>query len=130
MNPRNELQRSIYRELNDGTYKVFTELVLNEPYPYIRIDSINSNTYETKTTKGYQFTVTINSFSDSTSDKEVSDMAYFIEKKLKRKFDIEGFHNIKQDLISENDNTDSTGTKEIKQINQEYTFIIIRKEAI
>ncbi len=128
MNPRTELYTAVFRELNSGQYDAYTTLPLNQPYPYIRIDEVSKNTYDTKTTKGYQFSVFVNSWSDSTSLEEIADMAQFIEHKLLKKFEIEGFHNVKQDLTAENASSTAEDGVTLRRINQEYTFIIIRKE--
>jgi len=130
MDARTELKRAVFRELNSGNYEAFRNTPLNQPYPYIKVAEVNKNTYDTKTTKGYQFSIFISCWSDSTSITEVNEMASFVESKLLRKFEIAGFHNIKQDLTADNGSTVTEDDKELERINQEYTFIIIRKEEI
>jgi len=130
MDARTEIKRAIFRELNSGRYGAFKNPPLNQPYPYITVSEVNKSTYDTKTTRGYQFSIFINCWSDSTSVTEVNEMASFVESKLLNKFEVSGFHNVKQDLTADNGSTVTEDNKELERINQEYTFIIIRKEEI
>jgi len=123
-----ELQKSIYRELDTGEYKVFDVTPLNEPTPYILIGNITRVPNDTKTTKGYELSVIIHIYSKDDSSEEAKIIGNFVDNKLLNDFKVKGFHNNKSDLTMDTEQIEEYKDETVYHYIQEYTFILTEKE--
>jgi hypothetical protein len=90
--PSIELQRAVQITLNAGIYPVHDQFQQDEPMPFITIGEETLLDISTKIEDITSHLITVHTWSDSISSKEVKEMNYFIKNALlDSPFNVDGF---------------------------------------
>lgn len=82
MIPSIELQRSVYAALKSGTYGVYDQFQQDKPKPFITIGEETLLDISTKVEKITSHLITVHTWSESVSSKEVKEMNHSVKSSL------------------------------------------------
>lgn len=86
-----ELQKAVFQKLSTGVYPVFDYKQLNAPRPHIEIGDEFVLEHNTKTDTGYNYLLTLHTWSSNKSSMEIKTMNDFVLSSIMEGLEVEGF---------------------------------------